>query len=148
MVYRRSRRRDSDAYSDASYGSDSEPSEVDDVFDQGDQADDAGYENSQTDIDDFDPDDFIKDDIDAEDGAELFEGNLHPPEYYVRCIQDFNESAFNNEDYCPGTTVLLDGIEELWNQRVAWSVVRLLLARSMLTSCRYCEFVSEALYKA
>jgi len=113
MAYRRSRRRDSNAYSDALYGSDSEPSEVDDVFDQADQADDAGYENSQTDIDDFDPDDFIKDDIDAEDAAELFEGNLHPPEYYVRCIQDFNESAFDNEDYCPGTTVLLNGIEEL-----------------------------------
>ncbi|MEI9913833.1 MAG: hypothetical protein WDN66_02400 [Candidatus Saccharibacteria bacterium] len=99
---------------------------------------DAGSETSQTDIEDTCEDgindicedniDVLEqDDINIEDAAQLFEGNLHPPEYYRRAIKEFNEAAFDNEDYSPGSTVLLDGIEELWNQYIAGSCFRCLV---------------------
>lgn len=47
---------------------------------------------------------------------QLFEGNLHPREYYLKGLEEFNDAAFDGEDYSPGSTVLLVGVEELWNR--------------------------------
>ena len=54
------------------------------------EADDNRYETGLSDIDDFD-----LNDIDVEDAAKLFEGNLYPLEYYIRDIYEFKESAFD-----------------------------------------------------
>lgn len=40
--------------------------------------------------------------------------NEHPPEYYLQQLEEFDESEYAREDYSPGSTVLLDGIEEQW----------------------------------
>lgn len=54
----------------------------------------------------------LNQEADAEDQLPLFGGNAHPPEYYRRAIEEFNESDFEGEDYSPGTTMLIDAIEE------------------------------------
>ncbi|KAH8744320.1 C2H2 finger domain protein [Diaporthe sp. PMI_573] len=116
MTRRRVRQDDLYEYSDGSNWSDGESSsneDDDEVFDV--EADNNEYEADLSDIDDFDPND-----IDVEDAAKLFEGNLYPPEYYVRGIHEFKESAFDGQDYSAGSTVLLDGIEDLWNQYCAF----------------------------
>ena len=54
-----------------------------------------------------------QDNINIEDAAQLFKGNLYPLEYYYRAIKEFNKAIFNSKDYSKGSTVLLDRIEEL-----------------------------------
>ncbi|KAJ5982545.1 hypothetical protein N7451_012645 [Penicillium sp. IBT 35674x] len=49
---------------------------------------------------------------DINDAALLFADNEHSPEYYIRQLQDFDETVYNQEDYGKGTTALLDRIEE------------------------------------
>lgn len=125
------RHRPEDDHSDSSNCSDSDVplSDEDEVFDV--EVDDARSETSLTDIEnrESDIDDFDDDcgDIDIEDQVQLFDGNLHPREYYLKVLQEFNEAAFDEEDYSPGTIILLDGIEELWNQYVIWIIIFLLL---------------------
>ena len=51
-------------------------------------------------------------DRDVDDEASLLAGNKHPPEYYLKSLQQFDDSAFTSEDYSPGTTLLLDGVEK------------------------------------
>ena len=70
-----------------------------------------------------DPDDYGDDDVsdgsrdeDVEDEAMLFAGNKYSAEYYIKALEEFDDSAFTVQDYCEGTTLLLDRIEEQWNQ--------------------------------
>ena len=112
-------RRPNDDYLDSSDSSSS--SDEDEVFDV--EADDAASVTSLTEIDDHesrDGYDFDDDcgDIDIEDQAQLFDGNLHSREYYLKGLQEFNEAAYDGQGYSPGSVVLLDGIEELWNRYV------------------------------
>jgi hypothetical protein len=46
------------------------------------------------------------------DSAWLLADNDHSPEYYRRLAEDFDETEDAKEDYSPGTTGLLDRIEE------------------------------------
>ena len=55
-------------------------------------------------------------DRDVDDEASLLAGNKHPPEYYLKSLQQFDDSVFTSEDYSPGTTLLLGGVEKQWNQ--------------------------------
>lgn len=64
--------------------------------------DEVGYETDLTDP------------IDIADSAWLLADNDHPPEYYLRLAEEFDETEDAKEDYKPGTTILLDGIEEQW----------------------------------
>ncbi|KAK4148490.1 C2H2 finger domain protein [Chaetomidium leptoderma] len=86
------------------YDSDSCSTYEEDVFDA-EQADATGYETDLTDADDGD----------TEDAAALLGGNAHPPEYYIRELEAFDESAFDAQDYAPTSTLLLDRVEEQWN---------------------------------
>ncbi|KAI1314531.1 hypothetical protein F5Y16DRAFT_407002 [Xylariaceae sp. FL0255] len=52
--------------------------------------------------------------VDVEDQIELFGGNLHPPEYYSRAMEVFNQDDYESEDYKTGTTLLLDSVEGQW----------------------------------
>ncbi|RWA03585.1 hypothetical protein EKO27_g11521 [Xylaria grammica] len=52
--------------------------------------------------------------FDVEDQIQLFGGNVHPPEYYRQAVLNLNTSEFDSEDYSPGTTLLLDSVEENW----------------------------------
>ena len=52
----------------------------------------------------------------AKDCAWLLADNKHPPEYYIRQMKHLDESEYIKQDYSAGSTVLLDGIEEQWNQ--------------------------------
>ncbi|KAK0726751.1 hypothetical protein B0T26DRAFT_747161 [Lasiosphaeria miniovina] len=74
-------------------------------------------DEESNDTGDFDDD---YDDFDIEDQVQLFDGNLYPREYYLKQLKEFNEAAFDDEDYSEGSTILLDGIEELWNKYYAW----------------------------
>ena len=84
----------------------------------------SGSETEPTDVDD-DFDELIEDikDIedveDAEGGIDcacLLADEVHPPEYYLKQMDDFDESEFTTEDYKDGTTHLLNQIEEQWYQ--------------------------------
>ena len=73
-------------------------------------------ETEPTDVDD-DVDEVIKDVEDAEgliDCAYLLADEVHPLEYYLKQMEEFDESKFTTEDYSDGTTYLLDRIEEQW----------------------------------
>jgi len=77
-----------------------------------------GSETEPTDVDD-DVDEFTEDVEDAEgriDCAYLLADEVHPPEYYLKQMEEFDESEFTTEDYSDGTTRLLDRIEEQWCQ--------------------------------
>jgi len=74
----------------------------------------SGLETEPTDVDD-DVDEVIEDVEDAEgliDYAYLLADEVHPPEYYLKQMEEFDESEFTTEDYSDGTTHLLDRIEE------------------------------------
>ena len=78
----------------------------------------SGSETEPTDVDD-DVDEVIEDVEDAEgliDCAYLLADEVHPPEYYLKQMEEFDESEFTTEDYSDGTTHLLDRIEEQWCQ--------------------------------
>jgi len=97
--------------SDASF-SPEQDDEGDELFDadepEGDPDPDA------TSIDDFDIELVDDADVDFEDQLQLFGGNIHPPEYYQRALEEFNEGDFETEDYKRGTAILLDTVEEQW----------------------------------
>jgi hypothetical protein len=79
----------------------------------------SGSDIDATSIEDPDIDDAdVDDEADVEDQIALFGGNVYPPEYYRQAVGEFNESAFDCEDYSPGTTSLLDAVEEQWCQYV------------------------------
>jgi hypothetical protein len=48
----------------------------------------------------------------AKDLAKLFADNKHPPEYYIQELKTFNKTIYTQEDYRPGTTLLLDRVEK------------------------------------
>jgi hypothetical protein len=41
---------------------------------------------------------------------------VYPQEYYLKQLKEFNEAVFDDEDYSKGSTILRDGIAELWNK--------------------------------
>ncbi|KAK1961500.1 hypothetical protein LY78DRAFT_588565 [Colletotrichum sublineola] len=51
---------------------------------------------------------------DFEDKIKLFGGNLHPPEYWRRALEDMDDRGFECQDYSLSTTALLDNVEEQW----------------------------------
>jgi hypothetical protein len=83
-----------------------------DVFDA-EQAEAAGYETNETDLTDTN-------DGDPEDTAALLGGNTHPPKYYIRALEAFDESSFDAQDYAPTSALLLDRVEEQWNKYVRY----------------------------
>ncbi|KND85610.1 hypothetical protein TOPH_09291, partial [Tolypocladium ophioglossoides CBS 100239] len=101
--------------SDASYSPDDEYGE-DDCFDKN-EADDSSPETEATDIEDLSCDDEDRGlDVDVDDQIQLFGGNVHPPEYYRRAIEGFNDSAYEAQDYSDGSKLLLDACEEQWRR--------------------------------
>lgn len=54
----------------------------------------------------------------ADDAALLFADNEHSSEYYLRQLQNFDETICTGEDYGKGTLILLDRVEEKWSQYV------------------------------
>ncbi|KAK4167530.1 hypothetical protein QBC43DRAFT_285960 [Cladorrhinum sp. PSN259] len=81
-------------YFDGSNWSDGESSsneDDDEVFDV-----EANNNEYKTDLSDSDYIDINY--IDVEDAAKFFEGNLYGPEYYIRGIHEFKESAFDGQD--------------------------------------------------
>ncbi|KAI9148655.1 C2H2 finger domain-containing protein [Paramyrothecium foliicola] len=85
--------------------------EADGIFDSNELGD-SDTETIDTDFEDTET--LGKPNIDIDDQLGLFDGNLHPPEYYRQGIKEFNESALDEEDYSPGSQVLLDDIENQW----------------------------------
>jgi hypothetical protein len=77
----------------------------------------SGSETEPTDVDD-DVDEVIEDvqDVDGLDCVYLLADEVHPPEYYLKQMEEFDESEFTTQDYSDGTTRLLDRIEEQWCQ--------------------------------
>jgi hypothetical protein len=59
---------------------------------------------------------------DDEDEASLSPDNDHPPEYYLRQLENFNEEEYVKEDYKKSSTRLLNRIEEQWSQYVSCSL--------------------------
>ncbi|KJZ70612.1 hypothetical protein HIM_10000 [Hirsutella minnesotensis 3608] len=53
---------------------------------------------------------------DIEDQAELFGGNVHSAEYYKKAVEEFNECAWDTQDYSNGSLLLLDACEGRWHQ--------------------------------
>jgi hypothetical protein len=74
----------------------------------------VAYETDLTDTDD----DLEETVHDGEDSnlIRLLADNEHPPEYYIRQLQEFDESEYTKQDYSDGSTQLLDRIEGQWYQ--------------------------------
>ncbi|OLN95805.1 hypothetical protein CCHL11_02769 [Colletotrichum chlorophyti] len=113
-------RRNADAYdSDASFSPDDEcdaPGQEDGPYTVAIEVS-AFYEDDDVKTmcrEDDDDDETLHedDDFDVEDQVKLFDGNVHPPEHWLRELENFNEDAFACQDYSPGTTLLLDAVEE------------------------------------
>ena len=109
---RRRHRQSPRADADCSLSSDDIP-----VSKSGVAKDDSGPD--ATSIEAFD----LDQEADVEDQLPLFGGNAHSPEYYRRAIEEFNESDFEGEDYSPGTTMLIDAIEEQWARSVLFHAI-------------------------
>lgn len=101
-----------------SYDSDSSYNPDDDT-DFGEVFDEAPSDNE---TEATDPDESVSDcdfdgiDVDAEDQAQLFGGNLHPPEYYIQAIEEFNEGEYDVQDYSDNTLRLLNASEDDWRR--------------------------------
>ncbi|GKT52612.1 uncharacterized protein ColSpa_12793 [Colletotrichum spaethianum] len=80
----------------------------DNVFDV--DEDEDGSDTDVTDLEDLEEN--AQPDVD--DQIKLFGGNLHPPEYWRKAVEEMNESDFECQDYSPSTTALLDNVEEQW----------------------------------
>jgi hypothetical protein len=115
------RRRQSDDSSSDEYG----PTDLESDYcsssetDLTDVDDDDDVVNAADKVDDIEDDDDMEgvDDVEGQtDCAYLLADEVHPPEYYLKQIQEFNEFDFSTEDYREGTTRLLDRIEEQWYQ--------------------------------
>ncbi|KAK2762536.1 C2H2 finger domain-containing protein [Colletotrichum kahawae] len=72
----------------------------------------ADDEKGDSSSDATDIDDLCDDDVDVEDQIRLFDGNLQSSEYWRHKVEAFTEDPFACQDYSPGTTVLLDAVEE------------------------------------
>ncbi len=87
--------------------------EDDEVFDVDELKGDLDSE--ATSVEDLDVNDNADLEIDFEDQIQLFGRNVHPPAYYQQAVKEFNESAFDSEDYSKGSEKLLDAVEQQWN---------------------------------
>jgi hypothetical protein len=84
----------------SSYGSEPKGSDADDYVES-----DADLTDVVTSADD-----------DEENGASLPLLKNHPPEYYLRLLEDFDEGEYTKQDYSDGTTRLIDRMQDLWNE--------------------------------
>ncbi|KAK1722209.1 hypothetical protein BDP67DRAFT_499741 [Colletotrichum lupini] len=73
-----------------------------------------------------------------EDQMKLFDGNVHPSEYWLRELESFNEDSFACQDYSLGTTVLLDAVEGQWHQCALLSSFRALFADTFYAQILRC----------
>jgi hypothetical protein len=48
------------------------------------------------------------DGVEEIDYADLPNDEVHPPKYYLKLIEEFNDSGFRTEDYSKSSTCLLD----------------------------------------
>lgn len=51
-----------------------------------------------------------------DDDEELFDGNVHPPEYYGRDMQDLDERAYLKKNYAEGTLEMVNRVERQWTE--------------------------------
>jgi hypothetical protein len=91
---------------------DNDDDDVDEV-NAADKVDDIKGFNDIEGVDDMEGVDDVEEGTDC---AYLIADEFHPPEYYLKQIEEFNEFDFSTEDYSKGTTRLLDRIEEQWYQ--------------------------------
>ena len=56
--------------------------------------------------------------LDLMSGDILFDGNLHPPEFYRRGIESLDEESYDRKEYSPTFTVLIDQAEKQWRMYV------------------------------
>lgn len=50
--------------------------------------------------------------VNVDDQIYLFDGNVHPHEYYQNGVVTFNETKVEGGDYSAGTKILLDAVQE------------------------------------
>jgi hypothetical protein len=68
------------------------------------------YSSYETDLTD-------ESDIEESDkSTSLLRDNEHPPEYYLRQLDEFDEEEYAKQDYSSGSTYLLNLVEEQWEQ--------------------------------
>lgn len=51
-----------------------------------------------------------------DDDEELFDGNVHPPEYYRRDMQDLDERAYLKKNYAEGILEMVNRVERQWTE--------------------------------
>jgi hypothetical protein len=85
--------------------------------------DGTAYETDLTDDSDVDDAEGTGSDGEKYDSARLLADNEHPPEYYLRQQEEFEESEYTRQDYSGGSMLLLDRIEEQWYQYADLCVV-------------------------
>lgn len=100
--------------SDASYA----PHDDDDLSDIDEPLD---HKIDLTDADGLSPHDTeeLDSDLDLEDQVQLFGGNAHPPDYYLRALDEFSHEVYASQDYSAGSVLLLDAMEQRWHEYVA-----------------------------
>ncbi|KAK2042052.1 hypothetical protein LZ31DRAFT_624529 [Colletotrichum somersetense] len=111
-----------------------------DVFDVNEDKD--GLSTDATDVKDLDE----EAELNVEDQIMLFGGNLYPPDYWRRAVEEMNESEFKGQDYSPLTTALLDnylsqkvskdrrkrnGIKKKSLLGIYWKIFRLMFKRAI-----------------
>jgi hypothetical protein len=81
----------------------------------GTENEDSDPDTNPTDTDtDVEPDDDIDDDIDV--SWLIKQDNVHPPEYYLKQEEEFDEGEFDTEDYKDNTLRLFSVIKGLWHR--------------------------------
>jgi hypothetical protein len=92
--------------------------------------DEAGYETEAADVTDASDTNLNVDwntatDEDVADFARLLADHVHPPEYYIRQWEEFDEFEYAKEDYSPGTAAAYHVVpaayqHQLGNQAEIW----------------------------
>lgn len=79
------------------------------------------------------------------DEEELFDGNVHPPEYYQRNIKSLNVDDYDRKEYSPGTESLIAMAQKQW--RLYDSPPIRIEAGCKLTARSFCSKVLQKNWK-
>ena len=91
---------------------------VDDLSDESEytESDENDGVESDTDLTDVETCGVNEQGEDVDDQAWHFADKNPPPQHYLRQLETFDETEYDKEDYAPGSTHLLDRMEDKWNE--------------------------------
>jgi len=96
---------------------------VDDLSDESEYAESDENDGVESDTDLTDVETYgVNEQGENVDKAWHFADKNPPPQHYLQQLETFDETEYDREDYAPGSTRLLDRMEDKWNE--CWTYLK------------------------